>query len=88
MATPAINRPRGHDAQHLGHHVSQLGKVAARKNAAEAKTAERFASLDALYNTTSRTFRFLETAGIGPGWCCLEIVLERLDSGFCSVLAW
>ncbi|HWE20733.1 MAG TPA: hypothetical protein VG758_26740, partial [Hyphomicrobiaceae bacterium] len=75
MATPAINRPRGHDAQHLGHHVSQLGKVAARKNAAEAKTAERFASLDAL-----------ETAGIGPGWCCLEIVLERLDSGFCSVL--
>jgi ubiquinone/menaquinone biosynthesis C-methylase UbiE len=40
-------------------------------NAAEAETAERFASLDALYNF--RTFRFLETAGIGPGWHCLEV---------------
>jgi ubiquinone/menaquinone biosynthesis C-methylase UbiE len=41
------------------------------ENAAEAETAERFASLDALYNF--RTFRFLETTGIGPGWHCLEV---------------
>ena len=40
-------------------------------NAVEPATAERFASLDALYNF--RTFRFLETTGIGPGWRCLEI---------------
>jgi ubiquinone/menaquinone biosynthesis C-methylase UbiE len=50
-------------------------------NAAEAQTAERFASLDALYNF--RTFRFLETAGIGPGWHCLEV-----GGGSGAVAAW
>jgi ubiquinone/menaquinone biosynthesis C-methylase UbiE len=50
-------------------------------NAAEAETTERFASLDALYNF--RTFRFLETAGIGPGWHCLEV-----GGGSGSVAAW
>ncbi len=50
-------------------------------NAAEAETAERFASLDALYNF--RTFRFLETTGIGPGWHCLEV-----GGGSGSVAAW
>src|SRR5262249_44149957 len=50
-------------------------------NAAEPETAERFASLDALYNF--RTFRFLETAGIGPGWHCLEV-----GGGSGSVAAW
>jgi SAM-dependent methyltransferase len=37
----------------------------------EAEVEERFALLDALYN--SRTFRFLEMTGIAPGWRCLEI---------------
>ena len=50
-------------------------------NAAEAETAERFASLDGLYNF--RTFRFLETAGIAPGWRCLEV-----GGGSGSVAAW
>jgi ubiquinone/menaquinone biosynthesis C-methylase UbiE len=50
-------------------------------NAAEAETAERFASLDALYNI--RTFRFLETAGIAPGWRCLEV-----GGGSGAVAAW
>jgi ubiquinone/menaquinone biosynthesis C-methylase UbiE len=50
-------------------------------NAAEAETAERFASLDALYNF--RTFRFLETVGIGQGWHCLEV-----GGGSGSVAAW
>src|SRR5262245_41795828 len=50
-------------------------------NAAVAETAERFASLDALYNF--RTFRFLETVGIGPGWRCLEV-----GGGSGSVAAW
>ena len=50
-------------------------------NAAETETAERFASLDALYNF--RTFRFLETAGIGPGWHCLEV-----GGGSGAVAAW
>jgi ubiquinone/menaquinone biosynthesis C-methylase UbiE len=50
-------------------------------NAAEAETAERFASLDALYNF--RTFRFLETGGIGPGWHCLEV-----GGGSGSVATW
>jgi ubiquinone/menaquinone biosynthesis C-methylase UbiE len=50
-------------------------------NAAEAETAERFASLDALYNF--RTFRFLETAGIGPDWHCLEV-----GGGSGAVAAW
>ena len=50
-------------------------------NAAETETAERFASLDALYNF--RTFRFLETTGIGPGWHCLEV-----GGGSGAVAAW
>jgi ubiquinone/menaquinone biosynthesis C-methylase UbiE len=50
-------------------------------NAAEAETVERFNSLDALYNF--RTFRFLETTGIGPGWHCLEV-----GGGSGSVAAW
>jgi len=50
-------------------------------NAAEAETAERFASLDALYNF--RTFRFLETTGIAPGWHCLEV-----GGGSGAVAAW
>jgi ubiquinone/menaquinone biosynthesis C-methylase UbiE len=50
-------------------------------NAAEAETAERFASLDVLYNF--RTFRFLETTGIGPGWHCLEV-----GEGSGAVAAW
>jgi ubiquinone/menaquinone biosynthesis C-methylase UbiE len=50
-------------------------------NAAEAETAERFASLDALYNF--RTYRFLETAGIGPGCHCLEV-----GGGSGAVAAW
>ena len=50
-------------------------------NAAEAETAERFKSLDALYNF--RTFRFLETTGIGPGWHRLEV-----GGGSGAVAAW
>jgi len=50
-------------------------------NSAEAETSERFASLDALYNF--RTFRFLETAGIRPGWHCLEV-----GGGSGAVAAW
>jgi ubiquinone/menaquinone biosynthesis C-methylase UbiE len=50
-------------------------------NAAEAETAERFASLNALYNF--RTFRFLETTGIAPGWHCLEV-----GGGNGSVATW
>jgi ubiquinone/menaquinone biosynthesis C-methylase UbiE len=50
-------------------------------NAAEAETAERFAALDTLYNF--RTFRFLETAGIAPGWRCLEV-----GGGSGAVAAW
>jgi ubiquinone/menaquinone biosynthesis C-methylase UbiE len=50
-------------------------------NAAERETAERFASLDALYNV--RTFRFLETTGIAPGWHCLEV-----GGGSGAVAAW
>jgi ubiquinone/menaquinone biosynthesis C-methylase UbiE len=50
-------------------------------NAAEAETAQRFNSLDALYNF--RTFRFLETTGIGSGWHCLEV-----GGGSGSVAVW
>src|SRR5262245_18434087 len=50
-------------------------------NAAEVETAERFASLDVLYNF--RTFRFLETTGIGSGWHCLEV-----GGGSGAVAAW
>jgi ubiquinone/menaquinone biosynthesis C-methylase UbiE len=41
------------------------------KSTLEAAVEERYALLDALYNP--RTFRFLETTGIAPGWHCLEI---------------
>src|SRR5262249_28374494 len=50
-------------------------------NAAPAETAERFAILDALYNF--RSFRFLETTGIGSGWHCLEV-----GGGSGAVAAW
>jgi ubiquinone/menaquinone biosynthesis C-methylase UbiE len=50
-------------------------------NAAEVETAERFTSLDALYNF--RTFRFLETTSIGSGWHCLEV-----GGGSGAVAAW
>jgi len=50
-------------------------------NAAEVETAERFASLDVLHNF--RTFRFLETTGIGSGWHCLEV-----GGGSGAVAAW
>ena len=50
-------------------------------NTAEPETAQRFDSLDALYNP--RTFRFLEAAGIGPGHKCLEV-----GGGNGSVAAW
>lgn len=50
-------------------------------NAAETETAQRFDSLDALYNP--RTFRFLEAAGIGRGRKCLEV-----GGGNGSVAAW
>ncbi len=50
-------------------------------NAAEAETAERFQTLDALYNF--RTFRFLETIGISPGWHCFEV-----GGGSGVVAAW
>jgi len=50
-------------------------------SAAPAETAERFAILDALYNF--RSFRFLETTGIGPGWHCLEV-----GGGSGAVAAW
>jgi ubiquinone/menaquinone biosynthesis C-methylase UbiE len=50
-------------------------------NAVEAETAERFASLDALYNF--RTFRYLDTVGVAPGWRCLEV-----GGGSGAVAAW
>jgi len=40
-------------------------------NAVEPAAAQRFNSLDGLYNR--RTFDFLEATGIGPGWRCLEV---------------
>src|SRR5690349_7201504 len=50
-------------------------------NAAEEPTAQRFASLEALYDP--RTIRFLEETGIGPGWRCLEV-----GGGSGSIAAW
>ena len=50
-------------------------------NAIETETAERFNSLDTLYNP--RTFHFLEATGIRTGWRCLEI-----GGGSGSVTAW
>jgi len=50
-------------------------------NAAEEPTAQRFASLEALYDP--RTIRFLEATGVGPGWRCLEV-----GGGSGSIAAW
>jgi ubiquinone/menaquinone biosynthesis C-methylase UbiE len=50
-------------------------------NAAEQPTAQRFASLETLYDP--RTIRFLEATGIGPGWHCLEV-----GGGSGSIAAW
>jgi ubiquinone/menaquinone biosynthesis C-methylase UbiE len=50
-------------------------------NAVEAETADRFISLDALYNP--RSFQFLEATGIRSGWRCLEI-----GGGSGSVATW
>ena len=48
-------------------------------NAAEPETAERFASLDALYNF--RTFRVLETTGIARVGAALRSGWERCGGG-------
>jgi SAM-dependent methyltransferase len=40
-------------------------------NANERPTAQRFSSLEAIYDP--RTIRFLEATGVGPGWRCLEV---------------
>jgi ubiquinone/menaquinone biosynthesis C-methylase UbiE len=50
-------------------------------NAAEDETAQRFGSLDTIYNP--RTFAFLEAAGIAPGCKCLEV-----GGGSGGVAAW
>jgi ubiquinone/menaquinone biosynthesis C-methylase UbiE len=50
-------------------------------NAVEAETADRFISLDALYNP--RSFQFREATGIRSGWRCLEI-----GGGSGSVATW
>lgn len=50
-------------------------------NAAERPTAQRFASLEALYDP--RTARFLDATGVGPGWRCLEV-----GGGSGSIAAW
>lgn len=50
-------------------------------NAAERPTAQRFASLEALYDL--RTNHFLEATGVGPGWRCLEV-----GGGSGSIAAW
>lgn len=50
-------------------------------NAAERPTAQRFASLEALYDP--RTIRFLDATGVGPDWGCLEV-----GGGSGSVAAW
>jgi hypothetical protein len=49
--------------------------------AAAEPTAQRFASLEALYDP--RTIRLLEATGIGPGWRCLEV-----GGGSGSIAAW
>jgi ubiquinone/menaquinone biosynthesis C-methylase UbiE len=50
-------------------------------NAAEQLAAQRFGSLEALYDP--RTMRFLLATGVGPGWHCLEI-----GGGSGSIAAW
>lgn len=50
-------------------------------NAAEQPTAQRFGSLETLYD--SRTCHFLTMTGVGPGWRCLEI-----GGGGGSIAAW
>jgi ubiquinone/menaquinone biosynthesis C-methylase UbiE len=50
-------------------------------NAAEQLAAQRFGSLEVLYDP--RTMRFLLATGVGPGWHCLEI-----GGGSGSIAAW
>lgn len=50
-------------------------------NAAEQPTAQRFGSLESLYDP--RTIRILAATGIGPGWQCLEV-----GAGSGSIAAW
>jgi SAM-dependent methyltransferase len=50
-------------------------------NAAERPTAQRFGSLETLYDP--RTIRFLDATGVGPGWRCLEV-----GAGSGSIAAW
>ncbi|MDQ6907521.1 MAG: SAM-dependent methyltransferase, partial [Chloroflexota bacterium] len=50
-------------------------------NAAEQPTAQRFASLETLYDP--RTIRFLEATGVGSGWHCLEV-----GGGSGSIATW
>lgn len=50
-------------------------------NAAEQPTAQRFGSLEALYDP--RTIRLLEATGVGPGWRCLEV-----GGGSGSIATW
>lgn len=50
-------------------------------NASEQPTAQRFESLEALYDP--RSIRFLEATGVGPGWRCLEV-----GAGSGSIAAW
>ncbi len=50
-------------------------------NAAEQPTAQRFASLETLYDP--RTIRFLTATGVGPGWRCLEV-----GGGSGSIATW
>lgn len=50
-------------------------------NAAEEPTAQRFASLELLYDP--RTIRFLEATGVGPSWRCLEV-----GAGGGSIAGW
>ncbi len=50
-------------------------------NAAEQPTAQRFASLETLYDP--RTIRFLEATGVGNGWHCLEV-----GGGSGSIATW
>lgn len=50
-------------------------------NAAEQPTAQRFASLETLYDP--RTVRYLGATGIVPGWHCLEV-----GGGSGSIATW
>lgn len=50
-------------------------------NASERPTAQRFASLEDLYDP--RTARILGTTGVDAGWCCLEV-----GGGGGSIAGW